>query len=252
MTYGNFQRLSDEQRIEILDLMSADEIRKVVGEWLGRPPTDPQIADFLSRARARRKAYETVFDAATVDQYTRKGVIPPAEEFRTVIAVGASEAARDFVSISSTPLPTSPPAIDARRRPPTVTPSPTPSPTPTATPWSDPVGELARVLHVIDGDTIDVRVNGYRERVRLLKVDTPERGCPLFDTATAFVRERVSGKQVVLNFPSGTPEWDVYGRLLAEVQFQRGGRVLDLGSELLDAGLAVPYVPGGPDCLPPG
>ena len=64
--------------------------------------------------------------------------------------------------------------------------------------------------------------------------------------------KRVEGKQVVLNLPSGTPEWDVYGRLLAKVQYRRGGRVFDLGSELLEAGLAVPYVPGGPDCLPPG
>ncbi len=108
------------------------------------------------------------------------------------------------------------------------------------------------MVRVVDGDTLDVRVSGYRERVRLLKVDTPERGCPWFEAATEFVRERVEGKQVALRFPSGTPEWDVYGRLLAEVLFQRGGRVLDLGSELMEAGLAMPYVRGGPDCLPPG
>ena len=135
---------------------------------------------------------------------------------------------------------------------PTPTPTPPPTDTPNATTLPRPTGVLARVVRVVDGDTIDVQINGYVERVRLLKVDTPERGCPFFESATAFVRERVAGRQVVLQFPSGTPEWDVYGRLLAEVQYQRGGRVMDLGSELLEAGLAVPYVPGGPDCLPPG
>lgn len=108
------------------------------------------------------------------------------------------------------------------------------------------------VVRVVDGDTLDVWFYDQVERVRLLKVDTPERGCPLFDAATAFVRERVEGKRVALRFAPGSPGRDSYGRLLAEVQIQREGRVVDLGSELLDAGLAVPYVPGGPDCLPPG
>ena len=150
---------------------------------------------------------------------------------------------RVALTTTSRPLPTPTPF----RVPPTVTPRP--EPTPTA---ARPASAVAHVVRVVDGDTLDVRVSGYRERVRLLKVDTPERGCPWFEAATEFVRERVEGKQVALRFPSGTPEWDVYGRLLAEVLFQRGGRVFDLGHELLEAGLAMPYVRGGPDCLPPG
>ena len=35
-------------------------------------------------------------------------------------------------------------------------------------------GALATVVHVVDGDTLDVRVGGQVERVRLLGVDTPE------------------------------------------------------------------------------
>lgn len=154
-------------------------------------------------------------------------------------------------SPETTPL-GSPTSIPTPRVTAAPTPTSTPTATPTATPSPRPTGVVAHVLHVVDGDTIDVQVNGYLERVRLLKVDTPERGCPLFDAATVFVRERVLSKRVVLNFPSGTPEWDVYGRLLAEVHYQRGGGVVDLGSELLEAGLAMPYVPGGSDCLPPG
>ena len=155
---------------------------------------------------------------------------------------------------TQTPIPLRPTAM------PSIPPTPTPVPVPpTATPplastptLAQPVVARAHVVRVVDGDTLDVQVNGHVERVRLLEVDTPERGCPLFETSTVFVRERVAGKQVALRFPSGTPEWDVYERLLAEVLFQRGGRVFDLGSELLEAGLAMPYVRGGPDCLPPG
>ena len=35
--------------------------------------------------------------------------------------------------------------------------------------------ELHRILKVIDGDTIDVLYNGKKERIRLLRIDTPER-----------------------------------------------------------------------------
>lgn len=35
-------------------------------------------------------------------------------------------------------------------------------------------GAVATVVHVVDGDTLDVRVAGQVERVRLLGIDTPE------------------------------------------------------------------------------
>src|SRR5687768_11505921 len=43
-----------------------------------------------------------------------------------------------------------------------------------ATPVS--TGETASVINIIDGDTIDVRLNGRTERVRYIGMDTPERG----------------------------------------------------------------------------
>ena len=42
----------------------------------------------------------------------------------------------------------------------------------------------AEVAGVIDGDTIDVRVDGREERVRYFGVDTPERGDPCYREAT--------------------------------------------------------------------
>lgn len=53
----------------------------------------------------------------------------------------------------------------------TAVPAPTPAPT-TAKPG--PVEANATVEHVVDGDTIDVIIDGAEERVRLIGIDTPE------------------------------------------------------------------------------
>jgi len=45
-------------------------------------------------------------------------------------------------------------------------------------------GEQARVLRVVDGDTIDVEINGERQRVRYIGMNTPERDEPCYDEAT--------------------------------------------------------------------
>jgi len=56
----------------------------------------------------------------------------------------------------------------------------------TATPAGVPKGTIsARVVKIVDGDTIDVLRSGKRLRVRLIGVDTPERGQCWFNTATA-------------------------------------------------------------------
>ena len=57
----------------------------------------------------------------------------------------------------------------------------------------------ARVVRVVDGDTIDVRVDDREESVRFLGVDAPERGRggkpsePLYREATAFVERALAG-----------------------------------------------------------
>ncbi|MBU0953312.1 MAG: thermonuclease family protein [Nanoarchaeota archaeon] len=70
----------------------------------------------------------------------------------------------------------------------------------------------AHVARVIDGDTI-VLESG--ERVRLLGIDTPERGQPYADQATTALKKLIEGKQVDLE--SGTTDTDQYGRLLRYV-----------------------------------
>ena len=74
------------------------------------------------------------------------------------------------------------------------------------------------VVRIVDGDTIRVRYEGRDESLRLLCIDTPERGKPGFEEATLALRGLVEGREVVLEFERpGEPERDRYGRLLAYV-----------------------------------
>lgn len=68
------------------------------------------------------------------------------------------------------------------------------------------------VLKATDGDTIEL-VGG--DKVRLLAIDAPERGQPLYERATKLLAELTEGKQVRLEF-SGRRR-DKYGRLLGFV-----------------------------------
>lgn len=71
----------------------------------------------------------------------------------------------------------------------------------------------ARVVAVLDGDTVDVLVDGARRRVRLAGIDTPERGQPWARRAKQALAERVFGKQVRVNAVTT----DRYGRTVGEL-----------------------------------
>jgi len=79
-----------------------------------------------------------------------------------------------------------------------------------------------RVANVVDGDTIEVAVDGRRETVRLLGVDTPETVHPrrpvecFGPEASAFTQSRLLGRTVRLTFDR--VQRDPYGRLLAYVE----------------------------------
>jgi micrococcal nuclease len=72
--------------------------------------------------------------------------------------------------------------------------------------------EDVRVVRVIDGDTVVVSGG---ERVRLIGVDTPERGDCFSRAATAQARRLAGGRAVRLRFDA--ERRDRYGRLLAYV-----------------------------------
>jgi micrococcal nuclease len=85
----------------------------------------------------------------------------------------------------------------------------------------------AQVLHVVDGDTIRVRLDGRTERVRYIGVDTPEsvkRGTPVqcfAKRASAANAALVAGRSVRL--VGDVEQRDRYGRLLAYVYREPDG-----------------------------
>jgi len=155
------------------------------------PPTqeselseDPQIAELVAQAvQATLTAIaQATASASSVSRPTPASIAPTAE------------------------WPASPAAIPA--------PTPSPSPTPTATPVI--LGaQLAQVVQVIDGDTIEVRLNGRIYKVRYIGINCPGREQPGFQEATEANRRLVGGKTVYL--VKDVSETDRYGRLLRYV-----------------------------------
>lgn len=82
--------------------------------------------------------------------------------------------------------------------------------------------EPARVIEVVDGDTIVVEVAGQARTVRILGVDTPETkkpGTPVQcfgPEASAFSHDRLDGRMVTLRYD--VERTDRYGRTLAAVR----------------------------------
>ena len=103
-----------------------------------------------------------------------------------------------------------------------------------------PAGEraTAEVLRVVDGDTIEVLLDGEEEDVRYIGVDTPESVAPGSRSSATARRaseanaDLVEGEDVVLVFDAELR--DRYGRLLAYVYV---GEVL-VNAELLKGGFA--------------
>jgi endonuclease YncB( thermonuclease family) len=89
----------------------------------------------------------------------------------------------------------------------------------------------AKVIRVVDGDTIVTN----RGTVRLVGIDTPERGKCGFGAATAKAKRLAPrGSTVRLTRPSGTDDKDRYGRILRYVSYKGG----DLGGAQIKAGMA--------------
>jgi micrococcal nuclease len=100
-----------------------------------------------------------------------------------------------------------------------------------------------RVTRVFDGDTAVVEIDGRREIIRFLGVDTPETDGPYTRRercgaeATRFTRDALDGKIVRLLF-DGPDRRDKHGRLLAYVLLADGS---SHNEALLVAGFATYY-----------
>jgi endonuclease YncB( thermonuclease family) len=112
------------------------------------------------------------------------------------------------------------------------------TPTPTLVPGaasagSEPAAEQITFVSVIDGDTIETSAG----TVRIIGIDTPERGECGNDAANAAIESQLApGDTVTLELPSGENDQDQYGRLIRYVTTAAG---VDLGLLQLQAGNAV-------------
>lgn len=114
----------------------------------------------------------------------------------------------------------------------------------------NPFDHPARVLQVVDGDTLDVRFEGVELRVRFKGVDTPELGPPAdpwAEEARIFTLQHAPpASDVGLEFddeacgtnPFPATCFDIYDRMLAYIRTAQGD---DLNALLIANGLAVVY-----------
>ena len=105
-----------------------------------------------------------------------------------------------------------------------------------------PASVVAAVTRVVDGDTVEARIDGRVEDVRYIGVDTPETVKPdapvqcFGPRASAFNHRLVEGERV--RFVFGAERRDVYGRLLAYVYITTPHGPRFVNAALLRRGLA--------------
>lgn len=111
----------------------------------------------------------------------------------------------------------------------TATPVPAAAPAPSQAPSMPASGlERAVVRSVIDGDTLDVTLNGRTRRIRLIGVDTPETTHPSRPVecfgreASRFLTELVSDQTVLLEADPSQGDRDRFNRLLRFVWLPDG------------------------------
>ena len=97
--------------------------------------------------------------------------------------------------------------------------------------------ESGFVERVIDGDTIVIGNNS----IRLLGINSPERGEPYYEQAKQFLEKQILNKTIKLKF--GNERYDKYDRLLAYVFL--GEKNVNI--ELVEKGFANFYFPSGKD-----
>ncbi len=101
-----------------------------------------------------------------------------------------------------------------------------------------------RIAKTIDGDTIDVEVNGKTQRVRLMGVDTPETKDPrkpvqcFGKEASAFTKRMLENTIVQLEIDPTQDAMDMYGRWLRYVVLPDG---TNFNEQLIAQGYAREY-----------
>jgi micrococcal nuclease len=96
----------------------------------------------------------------------------------------------------------------------------------------------AFVSRIIDGDTIELESG---EHVRMLGINTPEKGEKYYYEAKEFLEKEILNKTVNLKF--GKEKKDLYNRTLAYVFLQEK----NVNKKMISNGFANPYFPSGKD-----
>jgi endonuclease YncB( thermonuclease family) len=100
------------------------------------------------------------------------------------------------------------------------------------------------VTHVVDGDTFDVDLNGQKERIRMIGIDTPETVDPRKSVqcfgkeASDKMKALIADQKIVLEADASQDERDKYGRLLRYAFLPDGTNV---GLYLIQEGYAREY-----------
>jgi micrococcal nuclease len=100
----------------------------------------------------------------------------------------------------------------------------------------------AKLLRVIDGDTVDLEIDlgldiRVKMRCRLYEINTPERGMKGFAEAKAKLEEFL--KDQVITVQTIKDKKEKYGRYL--VVLYVGTNAFSINRRLIELGLAVPY-----------
>ena len=104
--------------------------------------------------------------------------------------------------------------------------------------------ETYRVVKVVDGDTMDVDMNGAITRLRIIGIDTPETVDPRKAVqcygreASNKAKEILSGQFVTLTADESQGNTDKYGRLLRYITLPDGS---DYGMFMISQGYAHEY-----------
>lgn len=161
----------------------------------------------------------------------------PSLQATPTVSIASNELSAELTAPGSTASPTSARAFTPRAT--GVASKHTPDSIVKSTPPSELVE--ARVVRVVDGDTLDVDMEGSSVRVRLIGVDAPE----LSEPAMCFGVEAAAQLQMLVDSTGGrvllereVSDADWAGRLLRYVwREQSGGRIM-LNESLLQAGFA--------------
>jgi len=111
---------------------------------------------------------------------------------------------------------------------------------------NEQIGSSNQVMNIIDGDTFEL--NG--ETIRLLCVDTPEKGKKGYQEATDYLSSLILNREVILRdgLSYNSMDKDVYNRSLRFVYIDVNSNQLFVNKNIVDNGYGKLYSYNGTNC----